>query len=268
LAYLGIADSLIGDMTAREYLHRLHPGVYAVGHTGLSTEARLAAALLYAGPGAMLSHATAAWWLGLAPGPADTISVTTARRCTSRPGVIVYDRRELQPIWHRQLRVAPVACVLLDFADSAEPEPLKRALAEAEYQGWLDIGSLKPWLRRGRPGSANLRRAIAGHEPRLAMTRSELERRLLRLCKRHGLPLPQFNVTIQGHLVDALWAEQRVVVEVDGHGGHATWAQVQRDRERDLCLRAAGFTVLRYGWRQMLDQPAAVAADLAAALAK
>jgi predicted transcriptional regulator of viral defense system len=142
-------------MAAREYLHRLHPGVYAVGHAALSTEARLAAALLYAGPGAMLSHATAAWWLGFARAPADTISITTARRCQSRPGVSVYGRRELQPIWHRQLRVTPVAHVLVDLADSAEPEQLKRALAEAEYQGWLDFESLKPWLRRGRPGSAN-----------------------------------------------------------------------------------------------------------------
>jgi very-short-patch-repair endonuclease len=67
-------------------------------------------------------------------------------------------------------------------------------------------------------------------------------------------------------LVDALWADERVVVEVDGHRGHASWAQIQRDRERDLALRAAGDLVLRYGWRQLLDDPHAVAADLSAAL--
>jgi hypothetical protein len=49
----------------RRRLQRIHPGVYALGHRALRIEGRLAAALLYAGRGAALSHTTAAWWWGL-----------------------------------------------------------------------------------------------------------------------------------------------------------------------------------------------------------
>jgi len=53
-----------------------------------------------------------------------------------------------------------------------------------------------------------------------------------------------------------------LIVEVDGGDGHGTRAQMQRDRERDLVLRAAGYSVLRYSGLQMTRRGAAVAADL------
>ncbi len=65
LRELGIADGTISPWLAGGYLHRVLPRVYAVGHQAPAIEADLAAALLYAGPKAALSHASAAWWLGL-----------------------------------------------------------------------------------------------------------------------------------------------------------------------------------------------------------
>src|ERR1700732_5358867 len=81
-----VSSATIADWLRQGYLHRLLPRVYAVGHAGRSTEADLAAALLYAGPGAALSHATAAWWLGLADHQTSVIHVRTPRRCRSLPG--------------------------------------------------------------------------------------------------------------------------------------------------------------------------------------
>src|SRR4051812_21377006 len=78
------------------YLHRVLPRVYAVGHRARTTESDLAAALLYAGPGAMLSHATAAWWLGLADSRPHMIHLSTPRRCKSIPGIKVHQRRTLK----------------------------------------------------------------------------------------------------------------------------------------------------------------------------
>jgi len=75
-----------------------------------------------------------------------------------------------------------------------------------------------------------------------------------------------FNVYVDGHLVDALWSAERLVVEVDGHRAHGTPARMKRDRERDLDLRGAGFTVHRYSWWQVTDQAERVATDLRAAL--
>lgn len=64
LRNLGIADAVIHQWVKQGYLRRGLPGVYAVGHDAPGVEGELAAALLYVGPGAMLSHGTAAWWWG------------------------------------------------------------------------------------------------------------------------------------------------------------------------------------------------------------
>jgi very-short-patch-repair endonuclease len=266
LRHLGLSARHIESLVASAYLHPIHRGVYAVGHSAPSPVAELVAALLYSGPNAMLSHSTAAWWLGLLTRPPKTIEVTTPRRCRSIKGVTVHDRRPLERTWHNDLPVAPIANVLLDVAGDLSGNRLRRVLAEAEYHGLLDLSSLKPALGRGHTGSAALRRALKRHEPRLAHTRSAFERRLLALCERFGLPLPEFNSTLHGYLIDALWREQKVIVEVDGRDGHQTWAQIQRDRERDLRLRAAGFLVLRYVWAQLTNDAAAVAADIDRAL--
>ena len=74
--------------------------------------------------------------------------------------------------------------------------------------------------------------------------------------------MPQVNVYLAGHLVDAYWPAQELVVEVDGLQGHRSRAQLERDHQRDLELRALGYIVLRYTWRQLTETPAAVATDL------
>jgi very-short-patch-repair endonuclease len=61
--------------------------------------------------------------------------------------------------------------------------------------------------------------------------------------------------------------EQRLIVEVDGHQTHGTRAAFERDRERDRILQAHGWRVVRITWRQLHDDPDAIAADLLALLA-
>ena len=51
------------------------------------------------------------------------------------------------------------------------------------------------------------------------------------------------------HTVDAIWRRERLIVELDGGDGHASYGQTVRDRERDLYLRRTGYVVLRYSWR-------------------
>ena len=68
--------------------------------------------------------------------------------------------------------------------------------------------------------------------------------------------------------VDFLWREQRLVVEVDGFAYHSDRAAFERDRRRDADLAALGYTVVRVTWRQLVDEPAAVVARVAQALAR
>jgi Protein of unknown function (DUF559) len=114
----------------------------------------------------------------------------------------------------------------------------------------------------GRAGSTRLKKALKRHEPKLAHTRSRLERLIVPLCERAGIPVPEFNVYIEGILVDAVWRDRKLVVELDGRNNHSSWAQIQSDRTKELRLRAADYPVLRYGTLQLEEEPALVEADL------
>ncbi len=262
----------VGETTVRRwvadgYLHPTLPRVYAVGHVSTSVEATLADALLYAGPGATLSHDTAVWWLGLLKHPASREThVSTRRRVQSLPGVSVHDRRHLDRITHRGLTVTPPHQALVDFAADATHDLLRLALANADYHGMLNLTAIDGVTGRGIRGSAAINAALRRHQPELARTRSELERLLLRLCETQELPLPKFNVYLEGWLVDAFWPQAKLVIEVDGLDGHRTRAQLESDHQRDFELRQAGYIVLRYTWRQLTDAATAVAREIRRAL--
>jgi very-short-patch-repair endonuclease len=97
-------------------------------------------------------------------------------------------------------------------------------------------------------------------------TRSDLEALFLALVHHNGLPHPEVNVKIGRFEVDFLWRAQRLVVETDSWTYHRGSAAFYADGERDLELRAAGFTVLRFTDRQLEAVPERVAADVAQAL--
>jgi hypothetical protein len=130
----------------------------------------------------------------------------------------------------------------------------------------LDIGELKAVLGQGRAGGARLRRALLVHEPRLALTRSALERAFLALCESARIPLPEINSIVEGMMVDALWRQQRLIAELDGYDGHSSPAQLKRDRSRELRLRTAGFLVIRYSYEQITTEGEVVVADVRANL--
>ncbi len=210
--------------------------------------------------------ATAIWWLALSDRKPRTIDVSTPRRCRSLPGVTVHARRTCERIWHKRLPTTRIEQTLLDYAAVATDGRIRHALAVAAYLKVLDLGALRAALGSGRAGSAKLREALARHQPRLAHTRSPLERLFLPLCESSGIPLPDVNVHVEGILVDAVWRDRRLVVELDGRDNHSSWAQIQRDRGNELRLRAAGFDVIRYGWAQVEEPPELVARDLLAQL--
>jgi Protein of unknown function (DUF559) len=263
LVALGVDDSAISRWAASGYLHQELPRVYSVGHRAPSVEADLTSAVLYAGPGAMLSHATALWWRGLLDHQPWPIEVSTPRRCRSLRGVKVHGRRACERVWHKRLPTTSLEQALLDFAAVALLDRVRYALANADYRKVLDLDGLRAIAGAGRAGSGKLRTALERHEPKLAHSRSPLERLFLPLCETYGVRLPDdVNVCVAGILVDAVWWKERLLVELDGKGNHSSWAQIQRDRSNELTLGAAGFDVLRYGTVQLEEQPALVAGDV------
>jgi predicted transcriptional regulator of viral defense system len=265
---VGLDRGTVTRWCAAGYLHRRLPRVYAVGHPARSSETDLAEALLYAGPGAMLSHGKAAWWLGLLDNHPSQIQVSTPRQTRSLTGIKVHQRRTLERVTHKRLPTTTVPQTVIDFSARASLRSIRRVLAKADYAGILDVeaiesllGKGRPGAAKGRPGAAKLRTALARHRPDLAATKSRLEATFFEICEYAGFELPELNVYVGEWEVDALWRDNKIAVELDGYGNHHTPAQLKRDRRKELALRTAGLTPVRYSEEQ-LKCPAEVIADL------
>jgi very-short-patch-repair endonuclease len=241
----GLSPSAIRDRAAARRLHRIHRGVYAVGHTGLSTKGIWMAAVLAYGDRAVLSHASAArlWrMLRETPGHTDVTHVTVSGEGKSRPGIRL----------HRSATLTPAHCSRRDGIPVTKPA---RTLAD---------------LRRTFPGhvfASALREAEFLRLPIEEMaerdrTRSELESRFLRLLRRHRLPQPEVNVPLDRFVVDFLWRAERLVAELDGWHSHGTRSAFEEDRARDARLKSLGFGVVRFTWRQLETDPALIAATI------
>jgi hypothetical protein len=265
---LGVDRRTIHNWIVESYLHRVLPGVYAVGHRARTTEADLMSAVLYAGPGAMLSHATAAWWVGLADSRPYMIDVSTPRRCRSLPGIRVHGRRSIKRSSHKNVPVTPFPQTMVDYATRAPLSDVRRALAKADFGGGLDVAAIEAECRSGRRGVVKLRLALRNHQPQLARANSGLEIVFFELCERDHLPLPELNADIAGWEVDALWRGHRLAVELDGPGNHSSSGALRRDRRKELALRAANLTVLRYSDDQVNYHSAAVMAEVRETLSR
>lgn len=258
----GVGPSGISRWVDEGRLHRIYPGVYAVGHGCLSIEGKMAAALFYAGPGAALSHVPAAWWWGILKTEPRRLHVWSPVRRRSSKSVRVHCRRTIERVWHKRLPLTPPAQTLLDIASVVRFTELRRALAEAEYLRLVTLDEVEAVLGRGKPGSARLRAALQCHRPELARTKSLLEERFVLLCERYSVTPPAVNVWIGRWQVDAVWFEHKVAVELDSRAAHDLPSRLEEDHQRDLELRAASYTVLRYTWRQLRDEAELVIADL------
>lgn len=262
LKRMGISTSTAHGWEAQGYLERLLPGIYAVGHSAPSWEGDLWAALLYAGPGAMLSHRTAARWLSLIDYGPRVIEVSTPRKACSLRGIRVYGRRPwLVRGFHKGLPVTSIPVTMVDLAATGGPRVLHRALGQLDFQKLLDVEALLAACGSGRKGAVALRAAIETYDPRRKYTNGRLEEDFLDLCKEHSLPLPVLNTYVHEIKCDAYWPAQGLVVELDSELDHSSPPQRRRDRRNDMILRSHGLTVVRYDWDLVHTRAAEVCAD-------
>lgn len=272
LLAVGLHRSSLARRVRAGRLHPVLPRVFAVGHVALPVGGREAAALLWRGPWSALSHESAAWVLGLAPIPALVHVSGAVGGSASRSDVVAHRVAVLaaDDVHVRNgLRVTRPARTLLDLAATAEPRQLDRLVAEARLRRLVDERELREVVSRHprRRGGARLL-ALLDAEREPAMTRSDAERRFRDLMRRSGMPMPLASARVAGFEVDALWADERVIVEVDGFAFHRSRQAFERDRRKAGVLEASGFRVLRVSWRQIVEAPETVVASVATALAR
>jgi hypothetical protein len=266
---LGVPRGTVAGWIEAGHLSRVLRRVYAVGHDAPNAMADLWAAVLYAGPGGMLSHESDAYHRGLIIYPPKTIHVSTRRaKIQSIPGFItVHCGRQSTRVWHGGLPCTTIAQMLLDIAATSHPKLVRRALSVLDYRKQLDPESIEAITGKGRPGSKALRLALTEYRPQDAHLNGKLEEGFLDFCEAGGIPLPKVNVWVHDIEVDAYWADHGLVVEMDGDAGHSSRAQRRKDRSKEVKLRAHGLRVVRYDWALLHAEPEAMHADLLAQLA-
>jgi hypothetical protein len=234
----------------RGSLHPLYRGVYAVGHHNICTEARFLAAVTACGPGAVLSHYSAASLHDLVTwdGRPFDVSAPTKR---SHPRINVHRPKTIERVIVKGIPVTPKLRTVIDLSKTADEKTVKRALRQARFnaseleqlpRGILDLGA----------------------DP----TRSPLEDRVRDLVVDAGLQAPLVNAPyrLPGRTVypDLWWPSIRLIVEADSKTWHDDPLARYDDGERQAELEAAGERVLRVTTAQM-RRPRQVLARLRAA---
>jgi very-short-patch-repair endonuclease len=264
LAACGLTRAAIAKRVQAGRLYRVHQGVYAVGHDGLSREARWMAAVLACGKGAVLSHGSAAVHWGLLRPLEGPVNVTVPNRNgrAVRRGIRIHRRVDLgerATLSTNGLQSRPQR--LVTRRNGIPVTTVERTLED------LKRSELRPSLVRRAIRQAEFLRLPMG-EIKTDGTRSDLERDFLRLWRRHRLPTPEVNVPIGHFTVDFLWRDKRLVVETDSFVTHGGSIAFDDDRTRDLELRRRGYRVHRFSARQLEVEPAAVAEDVVMALGR
>jgi hypothetical protein len=207
------------------------------------------AGVLACGPGAVLSHQTAATLLDLRRSSSPAIHVTTPRRANPR-GLNVHRVRRLHPndvTEHERIPVTTVPRTLLDLAAVLPVRQVIRAIEQAVRTELFDLVAIERLLgrSRGRRGARLLNAAIAEATGEPPLVNSDWERDLLDFCEDHDIPKPELNVVVEGYLVDALWRDLKLIVELDSYAFHRSRRAFEDDRRRDGALQLAGYMVLR-----------------------
>jgi very-short-patch-repair endonuclease len=237
-------------------------------------KARWMGAVLSIGPGAVLSHRSAAALWGLLSVGRIEPEVTRRSRTRPRQGLRIHQAvlRNDETAVIDCIPVTSLSRTFVDLAAICTVQQVERAFNEAEVQGLTDRLSVPRLLERHprRRGTGLLRSMLQTKAHLRGRTRRELEQRFREILDATDLPRPRSNADVavdgQFYEVDCLWAEQRLIVELDSRMVHGTEMAFERDRRKDRLLIAEGWRVTRVTWLQLVHEADAVIADLRAAL--
>lgn len=269
---LGFSHQAVERAVRAGRLHRIHHGVYAVGHTDLSLRGECLAAVLAVGPGAVLSYYSAGWLWGIWKGSPKPIHVTGSvpRHHPAPNGITRHRARNLVDEDRALIDGIPVTSVArtqLDLAWKLRGDRIGRALSRSEELGLVDLDAMHAVIERnrGHHGAKRLRYALAIYEPPI-WTRSEFERIFVDRLVAAGLPRPVTGWNELGHEIDVYWPERRFGIELDAYETHRTRQAFENDHERDFDFALAEVKTHRVSEQQFRRAPARIVADVATLL--
>jgi hypothetical protein len=271
----GMTSAAVKWRLNRGSWQRIYPGVYAAFSGPIDRAARLWAIVLYAGPGARLSHQTAAELLGLSDEeyPLVYVTIQATRKVTPRAGIVIHRSSRAERPWQR-FGLPPHTLIgetILDLVEAADRRDDVVALVTAAFGRRL---TSEAHLRRAAVERKRLRwredlDEIIGEAAH--GTHSLLEYRHDRDVQRaHGLPEPVRQARFRkldgtNGYRDRYYPQYGdLVIELDGKRFHPEERR-GRDNERDNQAATTGAT-LRYGWEDVTRRPCETASQEAQAL--
>jgi hypothetical protein len=235
-----------------------------ITHAGpVTVEAHVRAAVLYAGPGAVLSHVTAGQRMGLRlPGETVHVTVPGPRAPRSQHGVAIHraDMAAHEIVFIRGVATTSMERTVQDLLASVTKVSEALALVgDAVATRKTTAQRLMTALAATR---VRWRRQVldALHDVS-AGSASGLEVAFARVLRRHGMPCGarQAPLPLRGGMCRVDMAYDGVVVELDGHLGHDSTGGKFRDMDRDNAVAVGGRFVLRFGWADVHERPCGVA---------
>lgn len=229
LLALGVASSTIAHWVATGGLVRVHTGVYALGYRRVEPVARAMAAVLAAGPGAVLSHDSALALWGLRRWP--PVPEVIAPRCVRRPGIRAHRSTTLTAADTTKQLGVPVTRVARAIDD------IRPRLTQRQYVRLVNDARLQHLISADEAAE----RLGHGRNP----TRSALEDDFQRWITDYDIPQPLINARVGDHEVDALWPVEMVIGELDHPATHSDPTTFREDRRRDRVNRELGYETVR-----------------------
>jgi predicted transcriptional regulator of viral defense system len=267
---LGYSKSSVAKAARVGRLHRVHRGVYVVGHRTLTWHGRCMAAVLASYP-SVASHFSAAWLWGLLRyRPEIHVTSRGIRRAQRTFATHSADLAHADLTRRDGIPVTSLSRTILDTAVTSRPRTVRRHIQLAEDLKVFDLREMNDLLERtkGHRGQAKVRAALELYDEKPVFTRSGLERRFLEIVREAGLPEPAMNIFVAGYEIDAYWADHRFGVELDVYETHGSRLSFEEDRERDDELLLAGIETTRVTGPRLDREPGAVVDSLRRHLAR
>jgi hypothetical protein len=261
LQLLGLSKSAVSRRARGGRFHRIHRGVYAVGHPKLTGYGHWMAAVLACGPRAVLSHRSTAGLWGVRPDNRRKSDVSVPSP-SARTKQAIEIHRSVTLTADDVTTVEGIPCTtlartLVDLGDVVNRRAVERAVEQAEVLRLFDLHEVQRAMERAGPRrGTGLLSSVLEDLNGPSLTASELEESFLALCRAAALPTPEVNAWMtlpdgSAIKVDFLWRSERLAVETDGHPFHRTRQSRERDTKRDQLLRLAGFEPVRFTGRQV-----------------
>lgn len=274
----GVSDDVVRYWLRSGYVFKFLPGVYSLGRPGDTDESHWMAGVLYAGEGSLLAGETAAraWGMSQTSRGIDVMRPAgirrTVRGCPPHQHSLFSFRRgaieSSDFSWKGAIPLMDPARLLIDLSARVDDRRLRRYFIEAGRNDLLTADCLKRMQRRSlkfRNGKS-LSRLISLWDPRTGRIRSILEGEFKLLCAEGKVRSPLMNHMVGRYEVDAVWLEDRVIVELDGRKFHGDSVALITDSEKTRYLRNLGYTVLRFTWNDVIMRPSWVLEQIELAL--